>query len=572
MAYKPRSLFRIINSLNSEIYLPHIQRPFVWDKDQMSRLFDSLMRGYPIQTLLLWKTNEEIKTRKFMDVINPDMDLHLLYEPNKSDHGVEKVFVLDGQQRIQTLFCLYSGKLKNGNNGTELEAYIDITSDKIDEITNQVYNIQFLDALAKHQLPLFRLKDLSSKFERKSAEDISDEVNELLDDIINDQGEEKRKRERIVRKNISRMRSILTEENHFWVEELDGISNEYSYNTVLEIFVRVNSGGTKLDGSDLMFAAMKELSATIEENLENTAVLLSNGGLNFEIEVILKCILLVNNKGATVSPKKFTGTDGRKLVEIIDAEWDSKYTPAFQALRDFIAIELKIDNPKTIRSYNSLVPIFEYFFNNQSPSHENIARLKAFYYKAQIFNWFSSQTDGILDYLHNNFLKDSASKDFPMQGILDYFSINRKLRTSFDYKILREHSLRYFLLHLLYVEVNNTSAFNVALKNNAPHIDHIYPKSKLSREPFNLPSNEINHIGNYRIVGATDNIRKRAEIPSSYFKRLKSSSVDIKKHLLIDYYSQDPERMIMDEATYTDFRDKRTQEIYNIIEPKINFI
>lgn len=571
MAYKPRSLFGIINSLNNEIYLPHIQRPFVWDADQMSRLFDSLMRGYPIQTLLFWRTKEEIKARKFMDVINPDIDLHTLYEPNKSEEGIEKVFVLDGQQRIQTLFCLYNGKIKNGNKGSELEAYVDITSEKVDELTNQIYNVKFLDSQKTYPLPLFRLKDMIYKYEKKSAEDIADQINEALDSILNDTDSDKKNRERTVRKNFSQMRSVLTEENHFWVEELDGIANAYPYNTILEIFVRVNSGGTKLDGSDLMFAAMKELSTSIEENLENIAVLLSNGALNFEIEVILKCILLVNNKGATVNPKKFAGQEGKNLVATIDADWDTKYNPAFQALRDFIAIELKIDNPKTIRTYNSFVPIFEYFYHNLTPTSQNISRLKAFYYKAQIFNWFSAQTDGILDYLHNNFLKDCASKDFPIKGILDYFANNRKYRTVFDKSILLEHSLRYFLLHLLYVETNSTSAFNVALKNNAPHIDHIYPKSKLYKAPFDLEASYINHIGNYRFAGATDNIRKRAEIPSSYFSRLKAGGIDIKKHLLIASYSNDPQKLLMDLATFTDFRDKRTDEIYNIIEPKINF-
>ena len=571
MAYKPRSLFGIINSLNNEIYLPHIQRPFVWDTDQMSRLFDSLMRGYPIQTLLFWKTKEEIKAREFMKVINPDVDLHTLYEPNKSAEGIEKIFVLDGQQRIQTLFCLYSGKIKNGNNGNELEAYVDITSEKVDEFTNQIYNVKFLDSQKTYPLPLFRLKDLIYKYEKKSAEDISDYINEALDSILNDKDTDKKNRQRTVRKNFSRMRSILTEESHFWIEELDGIANEYPYNTILEIFVRVNSGGTKLDGSDLMFAAMKELSPTIEENLENIATLLSNGVLTFEIEVVLKCILLVNNMGANVNPKKFSGSKGEILVKTIDNEWDSQYNPAFQALRDFIAVDLKIDSPKTIRSYNSLVPIFEYFYYNLTPSSQNISRLKAFYYKAQIFNWFSAQTDGILDYLHNNFLKDCASKDFPMQDIVDYFTNNRKYRTVFDKTTLLDHSLRYFLLHFLYVETNSTSAFNVALKNNTPQIDHIYPKSKLYLAPFNLDSSNINHIGNYRFAGATDNIRKRAEIPSSYFSRLKAGGIDIKKHLLVDSYSIDPQKLLMDLQTYTDFRDKRTDEIYSIIEPKINF-
>jgi uncharacterized protein with ParB-like and HNH nuclease domain len=65
MSYKPCSLFRLIEEINRRLFLPHIQRPFVWEEEQMLRLFDSLMRNYPIQTLLFWRTKDEIKARKF---------------------------------------------------------------------------------------------------------------------------------------------------------------------------------------------------------------------------------------------------------------------------------------------------------------------------------------------------------------------------------------------------------------------------------------------------------------------------------------------------------------------------
>ncbi len=55
-----RRLHDILDDLNKTIYLPHIQRPFVWGEDQVRKLLDSLLREYPIQTLLFWRTREEI--------------------------------------------------------------------------------------------------------------------------------------------------------------------------------------------------------------------------------------------------------------------------------------------------------------------------------------------------------------------------------------------------------------------------------------------------------------------------------------------------------------------------------
>src|SRR5262245_45205192 len=93
----------------------------------MLRLFDSLMRNYPIQTLLFWRTKDEIKARKFMEQVAWDCDLSDLYEPNISKEGREKVFVLDGQQRLQTLFAIFFGAITSPDN-KHAEAYFDITS------------------------------------------------------------------------------------------------------------------------------------------------------------------------------------------------------------------------------------------------------------------------------------------------------------------------------------------------------------------------------------------------------------------------------------------------------------
>ena len=75
-------------------------------------------------------------------------------------------------------------------------------------------------------------------------------------------------------------------------------------------------------------------------------------------------------------------------------------------------------------------------------------------------------------------------------------------------------------------------------------------------------SSEVNHLGNYRFVGATDNIRKRGELPASYFSRLMYAGVDIRKHLLLDDFSVDPSQLKFDVDTYREFRDRRLAAIW----------
>jgi uncharacterized protein with ParB-like and HNH nuclease domain len=167
MSYKPCSLFRLIEEINRSLFLPHIQRPFVWEEEQMIRLFDSLMRNYPIQTLLFWRTKDEIKARKFMEQIAWDADLSDFYQPNMSKAGIEKVFVLDGQQRLQTLYAIFFGAINSPDN-QRAEAYFDTTSGIAPDEQGLMYRLEF--SKVPLDLPSYRVADAIGRDAQKNAE------------------------------------------------------------------------------------------------------------------------------------------------------------------------------------------------------------------------------------------------------------------------------------------------------------------------------------------------------------------------------------------------------------------
>jgi Protein of unknown function DUF262 len=180
MSYKPRTLFRLIEEINKAVFLPHIQRPFVWEEEQMVRLFDSLMRNYPINTLLFWRTKDEIKARKFMEQIDWDTDLSVLYDPNMSKEGNEKVFVLDGQQRLQSLYAIFYGAISEPDN-KRAEAYFDTASGISPDELGLMYGLRFSpEALP---LPWYRVADLIGKDAQKNAEELAEGINIALDTI-----------------------------------------------------------------------------------------------------------------------------------------------------------------------------------------------------------------------------------------------------------------------------------------------------------------------------------------------------------------------------------------------------
>jgi hypothetical protein len=138
----------------------------------------------------------------------------------------------------------------------------------------------------------------------------------------------------------------------------------------------VNSGGTKLDASDLMFAAMKEAWSDIEEVIEQTTEMLNGTNLQFDKTFPLKCLLVAHGRGAEASPEKFTGPDGDTLMAAINTNW-AKAEQAFQELRDFLKNDLKIYADKVIRSYNSFIPLFDFLYQNPKPNEATRTLLKA---------------------------------------------------------------------------------------------------------------------------------------------------------------------------------------------------
>jgi hypothetical protein len=137
------SLRKIVSFLNNPdedggFWLPNIQRAFVWSEEQTCRLFDSILREYPISTLLIWKTKSKIRRRKFIDNFQPHHRIRLsdFYVP---EDDRRKCLVLDGQQRLQSLFI----GLKGSYAGREL--FLDVLSGEVAAPDDVKYKFAFLD-------------------------------------------------------------------------------------------------------------------------------------------------------------------------------------------------------------------------------------------------------------------------------------------------------------------------------------------------------------------------------------------------------------------------------------------
>jgi hypothetical protein len=558
---KTRPLYEILDDINRVIYLPHIQRPFVWSEDQVRKLLDSLLKEYPIQTLLFWRTKDEIKARRFMDVVPEDVDLHTLYDAHASQAGSERLFVLDGQQRLQGLRTLFDGALQT-EGGDRREAWIDLTSGHTQDDEGFWYGIRFArDAPGPSWYRIANLRSVHVKMSgstlgRQEANRIqpslagsSDEINAALDRVQD---------------NAAALVRIVKDEQVFWYEQLDGIVKDYPYERVLEVFVRVNNGGTKLDGGDLMFAAMKGLSNDIEKQVEEIALQLSIGDLDFDKGWVLKAIVLALTGNAALSPRLFVGADGDSLMTQISDEWP-RVEAAFQQLHDLIKHDIGVTTDRLIRSYVALIPVVDYLLHFPGPDPSQRRRIAGYFHKAQLFNWFGASTDQLLSGLHGKIA--TANGLFPLEEIKTFFAGYRR-----DVELTADNisgaRIRAMVLNLVYREKFDASLFESQFPGNAPHIDHIYPRARL--KPLGLASDEINHLGNFRFVGAKDNIRKRAEPPDAHFSRMKNDRVPVDKHLLAEPWASNPSLLTLDVSTYGRFRDDRFAAILAIARRIVN--
>ena len=111
--YSLDKIFRMIKEGN--IKIPQFQRDFVWDKVKAARLLDSVLKGYPIGNLILWKTKDRLRSLRNIGNIN-------LPEPQEGDYIY---YVLDGQQRLTSLFAIKKGAIVAKENQKSID-YKDI--------------------------------------------------------------------------------------------------------------------------------------------------------------------------------------------------------------------------------------------------------------------------------------------------------------------------------------------------------------------------------------------------------------------------------------------------------------
>ncbi|MBS1911109.1 MAG: DUF262 domain-containing protein [Bacteroidetes bacterium] len=454
-------------------WLPNIQRPFVWSEEQICRLFDSILREYPISTLLVWKTTSGIRRRKFIDNWKDTLrlsDFHVMPD------GKRKCLVLDGQQRLQSLFIGLHGSF----NGKEL--YFDILSGEVAAPDDVKYRFRFLDSAAV-SFPWTRFKDLvfTEKRKRETVTSLEERAGrELL------HGERNRIEDHIdLVDRTFKMEEIVT------YQELDSIDNPllYTENDVVEVFIRANSGGTKLGKSDLLFSLLSARWDIADEKMEDLLESLNQHGFAFDRDFVLKTALVLLRQGARYEVEKFRKPGVREDVEL---QWN-RIAEALQDVLDFVRGKTYIQCDKALPTYLVLIPLAHLRYHY--PAAWKSARdIDTYLLRSSLAGAFGGQPDSMLDVLTR---KTDELERFDIDEVFGQIrSQGRSLELTEDrlWQMGYQSNNIHLLFNLWYRGFNHTPAFD----NNMPQIDHIFPVSLLRKEKAVNPSTGRRDVVRYK--------------------------------------------------------------------------
>lgn len=492
---KPITIEAAISNIVARRYLlPSIQRNYTWSSDQIRVLFDSLMRNYPINGLMLWQVNSHEVNESFRFYTFLEKYVERFAETNAyiDTRGHDEFFaVIDGQQRLTSLYVglkgTYASKLPrlwwpkayDPQVLPPRRLYLNLAA-PVDAGGNDLlmqYDFRFLTdvelAASDAGDYWYQVGDVLAWGPVESDDDVIDQVAEKLDalGLGNDA---------FARRTLRRLYFAIRRDKviNCYVETSQEIDH------VLDIFVRTNQGGTPLSFSDLL---MSITTASWEDARERVDELVNqvrtDCGFSVDRNFVMKAALAVLDQDVRFKIKNF----GAPTVAEIRAIWPDLQECIKAA---FIFASRSGLNDASLRAKNAMIPIVYYLFHkdrdlaagrrgrfttiNKPIAHgDDRALMRQWLIMSLLRGVFGFAGDSLLSSLRATIRGNMAAPGgFPLQQIIDsYRGSNRDL--TFDSE---------FADRLLKTQKNDPAAFAILALlqpgidiHQLLHVDHLHP-------------------------------------------------------------------------------------------------
>jgi len=495
-------IYDVVKDIKEGKYrLPSIQRSFVWEQDRICKLFDSLMNEYPIGSFLVWKPPEDMKirSRKFTDDYETGARLISEEKPDQTS----SYLVLDGQQRLQSLYIGFFGSYD------KKYLYFKVDSNPTEEKNDLRYQFEFM-------LPEQDEKDSHWRLLSELIKIPIPKISAFVDSNFKDDSNDVKGK---IKENLEKFIQVFNMEERIHLQE---VKEDLPYNDVLEVFVRVNSGGIELKKSDLIFSTVVLNIPDMErEFIELVDDLNEVGKYEFDIDFIIKTSFVLFDKGAKYDVDKLK-----------DAEYLGKLREDFDTLKrallstiEFLKTDAKIFSKRFLKSNLALIPIADFIYRqpHQQIPEGQAWKLRQYLYMSFFMRFYSYGPDGKLDVIHNIITKNGKGNIFPIERISKYLEERTGMSYKFSKTMLNDLDLVLNITQGGVAEIPQKRGWSLER-------DHIFPQSVLKEK--GIPDELINNVGNLRLINKTRNILKSDSLPEDDIEFFGSGDLELKNLFL----------------------------------------
>lgn len=467
--------------------LPEFQREYVWKKEQAKQLMVSLMRGYPVGGLLFWKTDNPPELKNLDDL------------PEKL--GTIEV-ILDGQQRLTTLYMLINGNIPPYYTESDIktdprELYFNIEDGEF----------QYYQATRMKSNPVwFKVVDCFGDQEINVFE-IAKEQSEIEEEAF--------KLAQIYNENLTDLRNINTVDL-----PIQTVPSDASMTEAIDIFDRVNSQGTKLSDAELALTHVTGKWAQARRVMKQKIDDLENAHYYLNLTLMTRALTAVVCKRALFEEIH------EEDKESLEKGWD-QLAKILDYLVPILAEHGSIHSNWDLNTSNVLIPIIVFLSLNDGkfPNAGSIKRAVHWLYAAHTRQRYSGQTDQKLEHDISLVVRENSPWNALIDTIIDQRGRVETKPSDMEGRII-QHPL-YRMSYILAKAQGAVDWFNgipIATpygKDSWIQSHHIFPSSKLYENGYD-PENHlhkkiVNEIANRAFITAQTNRELSNRLPEDYF-------------------------------------------------------
>jgi len=506
-------LAAILDQIDSgSVLMPEFQRGYVWNRDQVRGLMRSLYRGYPVGGLLTWETQA---------------DAAAVRGGPASAHGT-RVLILDGQQRVTSLYGVSRGRPPAFFQG-DAKAFTGLRFNVETEIFEFYAPAKMADDRRWIDVTALFVHGLGPHIESLNGDP------DTMARIV------------VYMERLIRLHSVLNKEFH--EEKITG--EDMTVDVVVDIFNRVNSGGTKLSKGDLALAKKcaqwPEARAAMRSHLESW----QKDGFTFSLDWLLRNTAAVATGRAEFAFLEEVGTDDFRLALDSSAKHISRFL-------DTVAGRLGLDHDRVLMGRYALPVVSRllHLAGGQFADAVETDRVLFWYVHSALWGRFAGSTETVLNQDYDTVARSGVSG---LIAALERWRGGNLTIDGQDFEGFGRGSRFYPLLYML-TRVHGARDFGSGLPLHSHllghlaslQVHHIFPKAVLYAAGYHL--NQVNAVANFCFLTQDTNLAIGKQRPADYFRDVESKHPGV---LASQWIPEDP--VLWEIEAYPDFLAARRE-------------